>query len=340
MKLLVISLLSILTNTIASNVDLKSPMTADKKRNFLEYLGHVTNISRPLLVLPQILRPTDLGNGIVMPSDTPRSHMGVYYVDKRRTVLVGVFVENFSKYRLTDPRTSANKDCSAVKERNELLSVDPGHSEFIVIDNDQNKHYGVCGTLSWQISNEDGTPVTSSDSKYQHGLRLVITYDVRFKGSCGDCGAGRENSFAMTVIKADLNNTNHWVKADLMDEFWDSFHGSTTASVFHRGGRPRLGSFNGDRFLVQGEMECGCKPMLWIQFLPGPKYRSLLWSNEKLEKVLSLQNQDEFKISGHHIPKFVLIVVGAFGLLIMVVAIILGVKKCRKSPDYQSAPIN
>jgi hypothetical protein len=41
-------------------------------------------------------------------------------------VMIGVVVENYSRFRLTDPRTSGNLDCGENREINAAQPVDPG----------------------------------------------------------------------------------------------------------------------------------------------------------------------------------------------------------------------
>ncbi len=48
-------------------------------------------------------------------------------------VMIGVVVENYSRFRLTDPRTSGNLDCGENREINAAQPVDPGTFQVSVL---------------------------------------------------------------------------------------------------------------------------------------------------------------------------------------------------------------
>lgn len=88
---------------------------SDQER-YEEFFFKVVSVGQKHLTLPQILRPTVLEDGMVMPADTPREHLDVYYHNPTKKVLIGILVENYSKYRLEDPRTSGLHTCRANTE--------------------------------------------------------------------------------------------------------------------------------------------------------------------------------------------------------------------------------
>lgn len=58
-----------------------------------------------------------------------------------------------------------------------MTDVNPGTFGMFAFDNNNAKHRGVCGAISWQINNPDGSPVKDRNL----ARRLVITYHVKFK---------------------------------------------------------------------------------------------------------------------------------------------------------------
>ena len=58
--------------------------------------------------------------------------------------------------------------------------MEPGTSQFYAFDNGAYTHYGTCGSISWQINDSSGNPVTL------HGTsrRLLITYQVPYRYDC------------------------------------------------------------------------------------------------------------------------------------------------------------
>ena len=50
-------------------------------------------------------------------------------------MIVGIVIENYSSFRLTDPRTSEQRNCGANREINALQQVDPGTFEIFAVDN-------------------------------------------------------------------------------------------------------------------------------------------------------------------------------------------------------------
>jgi hypothetical protein len=53
--------------------------------------------------------------------------------------MVGIVIENYSKYLLSDPRTSENRNCGYNREINAPQPVKPGTFEIFAVDN--NKGY-------------------------------------------------------------------------------------------------------------------------------------------------------------------------------------------------------
>ncbi|XP_059088974.1 uncharacterized protein LOC131885066 isoform X2 [Tigriopus californicus] len=275
-----------------------------------------------------------------MPADTPREHLDVFYLNPSKTVAIGILIENYSKYRLGDPRTSGTHACSYNHQRNTLLTVEPGSSEYMVVDNGGYAHHGICGTVSWQIFQENGSPILND----KLGTRFTITYYVPYRGPCGQCSKRRENTFSLNVMRIPLNATHHWTTPNVMEKFWDSYHYKGIGSVHQSGGEPILGLFDKGRYLARGQMECGCKPLLVVQFMPGPDWRKMMWAkNKMLMEALSLSTSSQGTLrTGTGIP-FLVIVVGSActGFLVLVLGFC-GIRKCKeaRSPGYDSAPIN
>lgn len=85
---------------------LKTAFTSEKQRLAeQEFLLSVTNSTQSLLRMPAILDPFT----------TARQHVDTEQRGQSDRVIVGILVENYSKYRLTDPRTS-KKTCTANRE--------------------------------------------------------------------------------------------------------------------------------------------------------------------------------------------------------------------------------
>lgn len=108
---------------------------------------------------------------------TVRETVDAEYKDVNSRIIVGILIENYSKYSLVDPVTSKKFDCKNNEEIHAELPVAPGTSElFTVLAN----NHGVCGAISWQIVGPDGRAVTSKKDK-RLGRRLVLTYEVTWR---------------------------------------------------------------------------------------------------------------------------------------------------------------
>ena len=51
--------------------------------------------------------------------------------------MIGIVIENYSKYLLADPLTSGQTDCGFNREINALQPVKPGTYEIFAVDNDR-----------------------------------------------------------------------------------------------------------------------------------------------------------------------------------------------------------
>ena len=70
------------------------------------YLSQVVKSSSESLRMPPILEP----------NTTPREYIDTEQSGQDSRIIIGLIVENYSKYRLTDPRTSGTNDCKANRE--------------------------------------------------------------------------------------------------------------------------------------------------------------------------------------------------------------------------------
>ena len=135
---------------------------------FLAILHYSFAITRNELLLEEIVyenqkllrTPTNLNETV----STPRKFLDAERKDDQwDKLIVGVLVENYSKYILSDPSTSGVSNCGANHEIHNVTEVKPGSTEFFAVDNDGWDHYGICGAFSWQIRKPDGTANIVSD---------------------------------------------------------------------------------------------------------------------------------------------------------------------------------
>ena len=98
-------------------------------------------------------RPSNL-NGSV---STPRKLLDAERNGQWDKLIVGVLVENYSKYVLSDASTSGPASYTCANRRiHNASDIRPGSAEFFAVDNDGWDNYGLCGAFSWQIKNPDG----------------------------------------------------------------------------------------------------------------------------------------------------------------------------------------
>jgi hypothetical protein len=69
-----------------------------------------------------------------------------------------------------------------------------------------------------------------------------------------------------------VNKTGHWKDPDLIETYFSKDH-----RIKDNGKIEALAMFDDGRFLVDGSMERGCKPLLTIQFMPSSKRKEMLW---------------------------------------------------------------
>lgn len=167
----------------------------------------------------------------------------------------------------------------------------------------------------------------------------------------------------MSVMRTPLNATYHWAKPEAMDNLYYLYHKGNGA-VHQSGGEPKLGLFDNGRYLTRGQMECGCKPLLVVQFMPGPDWRKMVWTkNDQVLKgkgvlahedepskrilpdfpAMGLSNSSQGNLStGTGIPFLVIVVGSACASFLVLVLGFCGIRKCKeaRNPRYDSAPIN
>lgn len=82
---------------------LKDPKELERAK---EYLERIVNGTGEFLKMPPILEP----------NTSPREFVDTEHGDNFYRVIMGLVLENYSKYKLTDPRTSGSNDCGANRE--------------------------------------------------------------------------------------------------------------------------------------------------------------------------------------------------------------------------------
>ena len=82
---------------------IKDPKALEQAQN---YLAKVVNGSASFLKMPPILEP----------NTSPREYVDTEHGGEFYRIVMGLLVENYSKYKLTDPRTSGDNDCAANRE--------------------------------------------------------------------------------------------------------------------------------------------------------------------------------------------------------------------------------
>lgn len=243
---------------------LKNHIKPEVVKNLQKYINSIVSSTQTQLKPPAIL----------WPNTTSKEFIQDEYMDKARQVIAGIEVENYSKFRLVDPLSEHNY-CRQTKEKCILESVAPGTFGMYMVDNQKSMDSSVCGTVSWQINHENGKPVVNEDNK--KGRRLVVTYNVPFKGSCGP--NGRHNSFSVAVREVIVNSTGHWQRPQKSKHFYSLYHKDTRDSEFTNQGHDHiLGLFDKEWFLIRGSMERGCVPLLTIQFFAGPKFPGMTFN--------------------------------------------------------------
>ena len=116
------------------------------------------------------------------------------YEDENKQILLGILIENYSRYPLTHPRFEpGNSGAELVTEK---LKVSPHSTEFFIIRNSNN----IYGSLSWEF----GIPGVKSK-----GTRLVLTYWVYWSGSCK---GGRGNEYHIYFDDIDLKENDNGKK--------------------------------------------------------------------------------------------------------------------------------
>jgi len=92
--------------------------------------------------------------------------------------MIGIVVENYSKFRLIRPRSSGQTHCSHAREIRPPQNVDGGAFEMFVADNMETYHRGVCGTLEWTMGQANGETLFDQTKKF--GYKLITTYHVPY----------------------------------------------------------------------------------------------------------------------------------------------------------------
>ena len=93
-----------------------------------------------------------------------------------RTTVLGVFVENYSWYKLQFPTSDTH---GYTREITHITDVPEKSERLFIFDNSITNAYGIHGSLSWQIMVSDGKPMVLKHGNV--GRRLVLTYYVPFR---------------------------------------------------------------------------------------------------------------------------------------------------------------
>ena len=118
------------------------------------------------------------------------------YKDKDNQILLGILIENYSRWPLIHPRFEP--DDSGATLKTEKVKVSPHSTEFFVISNTDD----IYGSMSWEIGMQGLT---------DKGTRLVLTYEVYWKGSC-EGGRGNEYFIYFDDINLKKNKLGKTVR--------------------------------------------------------------------------------------------------------------------------------
>ena len=103
--------------------------------------------------------------------EEPKSRLNETRTAPYEQVVLGIMLENYSKFNLKNP-TFHRDDywCGYTRRINPIRQVDSGSGKLFVVDNDASKG-AICGSVSWQLN----------DGYKDLNVRLVLTFDVPWK---------------------------------------------------------------------------------------------------------------------------------------------------------------
>ena len=104
-------------------------------------------------------------------AEKARAHLNEKRAAPYEQVVLGVMLENYSKFNLNNP-TFHHGDCwyGSTREINHIRQVDSGSGYLFVVDNSALKG-NICGSVSWQLN----------DGYKDLNVRLVLTFYVPWK---------------------------------------------------------------------------------------------------------------------------------------------------------------
>ena len=99
----------------------------------------------------------------------PYSFLNQKRVEEWEQIVLGIMLENYSKFNLKNP-TFYHNWCGSTRDINPIRELDSGSGEMFVVDNSASKG-DICGSVSWQLY----------DGYKELNIRLVLTFDVPWK---------------------------------------------------------------------------------------------------------------------------------------------------------------
>ena len=117
-------------------------------------------------------------------------HFIAHHYNTTDHILFGIVIENHSKYKLINPKSTNNNICCCNKIiPNTLNSVDGGNVDVVIVHNNVNDYNGVCGSIAWEI---DG-PISKRE--------IIVSYKIPYRGSCGKHPKDRGNMHSINITE-------------------------------------------------------------------------------------------------------------------------------------------
>lgn len=147
--------------------------------------------------------------------EEPKSRLNETRTAPYEQVVLGIMLENYSKFNLKNP-TFHRDDywCGYTRRINPIRQVDSGSGKLFVVDNDASKG-AICGSVSWQLN----------DGYKDLNVRLVLTFDVPWKGSCTSKSRGNQYTIVFDHLEKHHQNES-WYK-----KYYDTFGRSSRLST-------------------------------------------------------------------------------------------------------------
>jgi len=184
------------------------------------------------------------------------------YKNPDHQLVLTVLVNNYSRFKLSNLKTSLNENCAYTNQTLAMESIEPGSTGLLIADNSGGtRHYGLCGTASWRLDLPSGVPILST---HQTSRRLVVTYRVPYPGGCLSESRGNKYSVGFSYVRVDPGHN---------DSFWLDWARGRFVEFERTSEVDRTVLFDQGRFMVRGRMEQGCTPLLQVDFMPGPMFQ-------------------------------------------------------------------